>query len=189
MKKTTKQEDLFGERRFEHGGEVRIGKRKLDRPFSKKYPQLVVLRSSRAIGKWSFIYKTNGKRVQRLTNILARRYKVKILRYVNTGMALSILIQAPKKWNLQSFLRVLCGLLVMMITGAKNGKTPLPRKGMFWDRLAFTKILHWGYELKTALQNLSAERIKTLVVSRTSKHFTFHLTHFILRGLDPPQRV
>lgn len=130
---------------LDHGGDIRQGKRKVQRPFDPKRPLHVVLRASRARGEWSMLRPQHEGRIQREIEKLSKRYGVKVYRSVNVGNHLHLLIQARKRKDFQSFLRVLTGAIAFLITGTRKG---LP-VGRFWDKLAYSRIVSWGREFET----------------------------------------
>ena len=70
-------------RRTEHGGEVRRGRRKLERPVSTRRPMHVVLTSRRARGPWSL--RKHDRAVRDVLRRMARRFDIRIYDYANVG--------------------------------------------------------------------------------------------------------
>ena len=145
-----KQASFLPTIRLKHGGDVRDGKRKTARPFSHKDAMHLVLRSSRARGKWSLLTRQNAKRVESLLHDCAKRYRIRVYRFVNVGNHLHILIKSgagahlEAKRNFQGFAREFAGAVAFQVTGAKKTDA----KGHFWDRTFFSRILSWGREFK-----------------------------------------
>jgi hypothetical protein len=156
-----------------HGGEMRTGKRKLARPFDPRRPLHIVLRSSRAKGEWSFLRARNEKRVKHLVHQEALRSDVRVYQYANAGNHLHLVLRAKTRAGLARFLRVIAGLIARAVTGAKKGaaisatKAPdarstsaragtatsvhtktqtLSARSVFWDALAYSRIVEWGKE-------------------------------------------
>lgn len=131
-----------------HGGDLRPGRRKIARPFDPKQALHLVLRSSKAQGKWSMLTPANCREVHDFTHRLADRWGVRVYRYANVGNHLHLLIKARSRAVFQRFLRELSGGIAMRVTGARKGAA-LSRDGDgttrgFWDDLAFSRIVHWG---------------------------------------------
>jgi REP element-mobilizing transposase RayT len=129
----------------EHGGDVRLGKRKIARPVDTKKPLHIVLRSSRATSAWSMLRPERASRIRRTAGSLARRYDVRLYRYANVGNHIHVLATVRSRAALQSFLRGFAGVTARLVTGARKGR-PV---GRFWDRLAYTRIVSWGREFST----------------------------------------
>jgi REP element-mobilizing transposase RayT len=127
---------------FEHGGDVRQGKRKIARPLATKTPLHIVLRSSRAVRAWSMLRPAIAPRIGHTARTLARRCDVRVYRYANVGNHIHVLAQARSRPAFQSFLRAFAGVTARIVTGARRGR-PV---GRFWDRLAYTRIVSWGRE-------------------------------------------
>jgi REP element-mobilizing transposase RayT len=131
--------------RLDHGGDLGKGKRKIARPFDPKRPLHVVLRSSRAQGKWSFLHPSHSKQVQQMIQETAQRHGIRIYRLANVGNHLHLLLSSKRKQDFQAFLRVIAGAIASWVTGAKKSN-PV---GRFWDQLAYSRIVSWGREFRT----------------------------------------
>ncbi len=162
-----------------HGGDIRKGKRKLARPLIVKCPVHVVLRSSIARGNWSLLSPRNVKRVNFCVRESARRFDVKIHKYVNVGNHLHLLVKAQRKKDFQHFLRYLSGRIALIVTGARKGRSVLKIAGTtenrreffagisipggvrFWDRLAFTRVVGLGADFDKVLNYLELNLLES----------------------------
>jgi hypothetical protein len=135
---------LFGrqmhleQRRLEHGGDVRKGQRKLERPVSTRRPMHVVLTSHRAEGPWAM--RRHDRAIRDAMRAMARRFDVRIYDYANVGMHLHLVVRARRREGFQGFLRSFPGIVARRITGARRGRPA----GPFFSRLAWTRIVSWG---------------------------------------------
>lgn len=150
-----RQLKLFPTPDLQHGGQTRIGKRKIARPIDPKRPLHLVLRSSRARGAWSLLHPYNEKRVRKVTDATARKYGIRIYRYANVGNHVHLLVLTRTRKLFRGFLRELTGTIAMTITGSKKSN---PMSGEFWDFLPYTRIVSWGRDFK----NLRLYFIKNL---------------------------
>ena len=105
----TKQLKLFKDTPSEFGGEERKGKRKLKRPFSPKAQMHLVLKSKRARGKWNMLAGTNATQIKKLVLEKAKKWGVRIERYVNVGNHIHLLVQAREHRGFKGFLREVSG--------------------------------------------------------------------------------
>jgi REP element-mobilizing transposase RayT len=138
------QQSLFPEskRRLTHGGEERLGKRKLERPISTRHSMHVVLRSSMAKGEWSLLRPAHAGMVRFEIQRFSRRHGVRIYEAANVGNHIHLLLRARSRDALKRFLMGLSGRIAQRVTGARKGK-PLGRR--FFDTLPFTRIVSgWG---------------------------------------------
>lgn len=147
-----------------HGGSTRKRKRKTARPFDLNRPLHVVMRSSRARKEWSLLRPKNRDLVEKTLKCCARRYGVKIYRFVNVGNHLHLLISATAarhecsksqrngfaRADLAAFLRQFAGSIAFRITGASK-TNPV---GRFWDELVYSRIVSWGREFETVMRYL-----------------------------------
>jgi REP element-mobilizing transposase RayT len=147
-----------------HGGDLRIGKRKLARPFDPKKPLHVVLRSTRAQGEWSMLKTRNEKKIRDLVFREARRAGVRVYRFANAGNHLHILLKADRRRSLARFLRITAGLIARLITGAKKGAATSEKGALrkFWDRLAYSRIVEWGKEFHRVSDYLVVNELEGL---------------------------
>jgi hypothetical protein len=124
--------------RSQHGGEVRRGQRKLERPVSTRRPMHVVLKSQRACGPWS-LRKHDGA-VREALRRMARRFEIRIYDFANVGSHLHLVIRARRREGFQAFLRSFAGIVARRVTGARRGR----RSGRFFEGLAWSRIVSWG---------------------------------------------
>ena len=138
------QLSLFGRqvevdlRRTVHGGEVRRGRRKLERPVSTRRPMHVVLTSRRARGPWSL--RKHDRTVRDVLRRMARRFDVRIYDYANVGSHLHLVLRARRREGFQAFLRSFAGIVARRVTGAERARPG----GPFFDGLAWSRIASWG---------------------------------------------
>src|SRR5579859_7291966 len=126
--------------RFDHGGSLSIGRRKIARPLSTRKPIHLTLRSSRALGKWSLRRFEVG--IRKLAEKLASRWGIRIYSLAVNGNHMHLAIRIANRDCFGNFLRVFSGQVAMKVTGSVKGR---PTKGgRFWDLLAWTRILEWG---------------------------------------------
>src|SRR4051794_38664482 len=78
--------------RTAHGGVLRRGRRKLERPVSTRRPMHVVLTSHRARGCWSL--RRHERVVREALRTMARRFGVRVYDSANVGSHLHLLIRA-----------------------------------------------------------------------------------------------
>ena len=78
--------------RTEHGGALRRGRRKLERPVSTRRPMHVVLTSQRARGEWSL--RKHDQVVRGALRALARRFEIRVYDFANVGTHLHLLVRA-----------------------------------------------------------------------------------------------
>jgi len=145
-----KQASFLPSLRLEHGGDVCQGRRKVARPFSHKHPIHLVLRSSRARGRWSLLTRDNARRIEKLLNACAKKHRIQVYRFVNVGNHLHLLIRTTAsgylaaKQDFQGFVREFAGSIAFQVTGAKKANA----KGRFWDKTLYSRLVSWGREFK-----------------------------------------
>lgn len=123
-----------------HGGNLRVGKRKIARPFDSKRPVHLILKSKRAIGRNSMLCRNHCKSIESLIYKYSRAFDVKILSHSNVGNHLHLVLKAKNKTGFKNFLRTVAGRIAIIILNAKKGFS----KGRFWDAPIFTRVMNWG---------------------------------------------
>jgi REP element-mobilizing transposase RayT len=124
----------------EHGGALRRGRRKAERPVSTRFPMHVVLHSQRAAGDWSLTRHARG--VRAALHACAERNGVKVHGFSNVGSHLHLLVRARRREAFQGFLRSFAGIVARVVTGARKSR-PLSG-GRFWSALAWSRVVYWG---------------------------------------------
>lgn len=123
------------------GGSCLKGNPKKRRPFSRKHLMHLILKSSKAKGRHSFLHRKNQKMVDHLVRQMAKKSGVEIRDYVNVGNHLHILLKSSHRRFLAKFLRSLCGILPRRLFKCEKGA---PLGFEFWDSRPFTKIIAEG---------------------------------------------
>jgi REP element-mobilizing transposase RayT len=124
--------------RTEHGGLVRRGKRKLERPVSTRRPMHVVLSARRGSGLWDL--RKHDPAVRRTLRNMANRFGVRVYDFANVGSHLHLLVRARRRDAFQGFLRSFSGIVARRVTGAKRGRPA----GPFFSNLAWSRVVSWG---------------------------------------------
>ncbi|RYZ66339.1 MAG: hypothetical protein EOP05_19285 [Proteobacteria bacterium] len=139
-----KQADFFeknrevGPRRSQHGGSISRGKRKVSRPLDTRKPVHLVLKSSSARLKMSFLAFKNKVAVQKIVRERAKQFGVAIHGFELMSDHVHLVASFESRAMFQSFLRTITGLIARHVTGAKKGK---PFGKRFFDGLAFTRVV------------------------------------------------
>jgi hypothetical protein len=147
--------------RVVHGGQGSLNKRKTARPFSPKAAVHVVIQSQQATGKLSLLHRKHAAQISKKIYGYADRYKIKVFRFSNTGTQIHLLVKAGERKQLADFLRVFCGRVACLVTGAKKGvyaldpgSKPSWHKRKFWDSLTWSKLIPWGSEFSKVRDDL-----------------------------------
>jgi REP element-mobilizing transposase RayT len=142
MKQLVLSEEL--KKRYEHGGEACLGKRKERRPVTTRQPMHVTLRSSVARGEWSFLHPKHAPFIRGELTRLAKRFHVVLYETSNVGNHLHLLLRPKTRDSLKRFLSALSGRISQHITGARRGK---PFGKRFFDFIPHSRLVAWGRDL------------------------------------------
>ena len=133
------------------GGELLKSNPKCQRPLSFKQSMHLVLRSSKATGKYSFLHISRVRQIKALVQKQASVSEVKILRYANAGNHLHLLVQPSNRIGYRKFIRAITGLIARTVLKTERGiglrgQDRLKNTNKFWDKRPFTRIVAWGRE-------------------------------------------
>jgi hypothetical protein len=151
---TTSTRRRYG--RTTHGGAKGQNRRKLERPLSTKSWIHLVLKSDKAVGRYSFLHIQNSTWVEALIRAKAKKFYVRIDQFVNVGNHLHLKIKIARREDFQKFLKSITCLIARKITGAVRGK----KFGRFWQGLAFTRVLKSSLEVLNLKGYLRANEIE-----------------------------
>src|ERR1700733_1202708 len=119
-----KQLQLFPKTEQIYGGEYRKTRKgpRHGRPLSTTETMHLVLRSSRATGKWSFRHAGNEGKLRSAVLRFATKNGVKVLSFANVGNHLHFQLRLGPRQLYRPFIRALTGVIAMKITGTGKGK-------------------------------------------------------------------
>jgi hypothetical protein len=141
------------------GGDLQRGKRKRARPISRKHHMHLVLRSRLAIGRRSFLHPKNRDPIERILQLHAKGFGVKLRSIENQGRTLHLVLKASHRRGLAAFLRTVTGLIARKIMGTERGR---PLAESFWDGRPFSRVVRLGGELVALLRRLGEGQVPPL---------------------------
>ena len=178
--KKPKQLHLFKKDLRFFGGLLLLGRRKSKRPYNSKEAMHLVLRSSWAKGKNSFLHSQNKKAIENIIERTAKTYFIRVYQRAIVGNHLHLVIKAPKLKNYQTFIRVLSSqiashvmksqsfqdfqahALAAMAAGDPPSQEPQGKEQQFWQMRPFSRILYWGRDFKTCCQYVTKNKLEAL---------------------------
>lgn len=157
---------IFRER-LEFGGSLSKKKAfRSARPVSTKHSMHLVLKSSKAVGAFSFGYKANPMLVSTILKMHCRKYGVKLISYSNNFNHLHMHLKFSSRALYLRFIRSITGAIAMAITNAAKSRSLKALIGTkrFFDFRPFTRVIKsWsGYrtlENYIRLNQLEAEGV------------------------------
>ncbi len=117
------------------------------RPLHTKNTMHLILKSSKAVGPWSFRSSRNEKQIKVIIRKFSSKFGVKILSLANVGNHLHFQIKLTNRFTYIPFIRAVTAAIAMAITG-NNKWNPTPKTGKrknkserFWDYRPFSRIV------------------------------------------------
>ncbi len=149
------QKEFFNKAEKSYGGEL-LKKRKgriSGRPIVTRQTMHLVLRSSLANGKWSFLEPKNKAATRDILKKFATKYGVKLLYGANVGNHIHLEIQLTNRYAYKPFIRAITAAIAMKITGVSRWKTK-EQVGIkkFWDLRPFTRVVT-GWKARLSLKD------------------------------------
>lgn len=146
-------------RNLKHFGGAYLGSSnpKVKRPISSKRCMHLVVRSSLAKGRLSFL--NRGRRIQEIINKQGRNLGVKIYRQANGGNHLHLIILPRSRDAFKNFVRAITGLVAREVLHAERGSS---KNLQFWDQRPFSRIVSWGKDFRAVSNYLLQNTLEAL---------------------------
>jgi len=104
----------------------------------------------------------------------ARRHRIRVYGAANSGNYLHLVIQAPSKVHLNSFLRAFSGRVAQIVQGQKIEKSRKSFQEMFWEARPYSRLVSWGKDFRGLLRYIGINATETVLgVSRESTRDMF----------------
>lgn len=136
------------------------------RPVSSKQSMHLVLKSTKATGRYSFRYGQNAANIKQLIESLCSKYGVKLIKFSNNFNHLHLHAKFSSRVTYLRFIRTITAKLAMLVTGTKksNSLKTIFGKKRFWDYRPFSRIVYGFRGWKMAqdyirLNQLEAEHV------------------------------
>jgi REP element-mobilizing transposase RayT len=143
------------------------GNPKTKRPLAAKQGMHLVLKSSRAQGKYSFL--RFSKDIESILRKQASNFGVKIYDFANAGNHLHLVIRIHNRETYKSFIRAISGLLMRKVFGLERGRGA---HSALWDARPFTRILTWGKDFSAVKNYLHINRLEMIGLKREEARAT-----------------
>lgn len=121
MKKPQQLQLMKKDLRF-FGGALLKGKRKNLRPLSSKDPIHIVMRSTFAKGKDSFLAQRNHAAIERFISIFSKRFHIRIYQRAIVGNHIHLIIRSPHRNQYKAFIKALSGKIASHVMGDQSFK-------------------------------------------------------------------
>ncbi len=173
-----KQINLFNEQKSQRffGGQLLLGRRKKQRPWSNNQAVHIVLKSQWAKGKNAFTHKDNFTKTKNLLYAVAKKYGIRIYRVAIVSNHIHIILRAKRRWLYRSYICSITGQIAQHVMknhsyadffkkirgeGVINIKNQ-HKEQRFWQLRPFTRILSWGRDYKTCMNYLEQNTLEAL---------------------------
>ncbi len=123
-----------------YGGDL-LNKRKArqgPRPLVTKHTMHLTMRSTQAVGEWSFARTENRKKISQIISKFSNKYGVKVLSMANVGNHLHFQIKLSNRYTYKKFIRAISSAIVMAVTKVSR-KKKLSKH--FWNYRPFTRVI------------------------------------------------
>ena len=115
----------------------------------------VILRSSIAKGKMSFLSKSHSRKILSIINKNRKRFGIRIYSISINSNHIHILLKLQYRNSFAKFMKSISSIIARFMLGVKKGKA---KSKQFWDNRPYSRIVEWGkayYGVKAyILQNI-----------------------------------
>jgi REP element-mobilizing transposase RayT len=121
----------------------RLGRRALD----TKNTMHLVLRSTKAVGDWSFARSKNKSKIQEIIKKFSKKYGIKIYSVAYAGNHLHAQLKLSHRYTYKPFIRAITSAIAIAISGVSRwkhavlGKGSKNGRGKFWDYRPYTRVV------------------------------------------------
>ena len=169
-----KQKEFLKKENKSYGGDLlktRKG-RAHGRPIVTTHSMHLVLRSSKAIGDWSFWRPRNREKIQRIVSRFSSKYGVKIHSLANVGNHIHFQMKLSNRHTYKSFIRAITSAIAMAVTGASRWN-PLKKttKDHFWDYRPYTRVVIGLRAFLTLRNYIEINKLEGLGLSKNRARF------------------
>jgi putative transposase len=166
------------------------------RPLDTRHTMHLVLRSTKAVGNWSFKKSQNEQKIKIIIEKFSRKYGVNILSLANVGNHLHFQIKLSSRFTYAPFIRAVTGSIAMAVSNSsrwsplknrpnKNRRTegsPVNSKASvkdrFWDYRPFTRIVQ-GYRAFLKLKDyIELNRLEGFGVRKEQGRFLLKMLSY-----------
>jgi putative transposase len=168
-----KQLQFLKKQPLAYGGELlktrkgREGGRTLD----TKNSMHLVLRSSKAVGDFSFSKEINKRKVANLFRKFGIKYGVKLQSVAYAGNHIHCQIRLSSRHAYKPFIRALTSAIAMAITSCNRWTKKTKDKLKFWDYRPFTRVVKGYRALLTLKDYLQINRLEGYGYNRSQARF------------------
>jgi REP element-mobilizing transposase RayT len=158
------------------------------RPLDTKNTTHLILKSTKAIGAWSFWRPENKNKIKRIVYKFSKKYGIKIHSMANVGDHLHFQLKLSNRYTYDPFIKAITGAIALAITGAsKINKLKIEAKDRFWDRRPFTRVVI-GYKAYLNLRDyIEINRLEGFGFQRPQARFFFAWNQLKeVEGSSPP---
>ena len=156
----------FKKEKSDHGGSL-PNPQKRKRPLGFRSTTHLVLRSTKAVKKWSFRRKHNF--IEDTLYKFAKKHHIHVLSHANVGNHLHLHLRISSRKNYKAFIRALSSAIALGITGY-NRWNKAPEGFKFWDQRPFSRIVSTWNEFMNLKKYVELNRWEGLGADRDVAH-------------------
>jgi REP element-mobilizing transposase RayT len=142
------------------------------RPISVKHSMHLVLRSSKAVGPWSFRKAKNESAIKSIFVRFGTKYGIQILRMANVGNHLHLQIKVGNRNTFKAFIRATTAAVTSAVTKC-NAHQPLKEKfaDRFFDYRPFTRFIIGGKDYLGIRDYIEINQLEGFGVKRAEARY------------------
>lgn len=143
------------------GGELNKGKRKTARPISIKKSMHVVIKSSKAVGRLSFL--NHQRQLDQSLRIISKKWGVVVRKTAWVRNHVHLILQIGSRSQYQGWVREMTSAMVHVLkTRIQDHSDLLHQLTRFFDHRPFTRVIEWGRDLENAIDYLALNQMEVV---------------------------
>jgi REP element-mobilizing transposase RayT len=149
------------------------------RPISVKHTMHLVLRSSKAVGPWSFRKASNEDAIKNIFLRFGLKFGIKILRLANVGNHLHLQIRIGNRHTFSAFIRATTAAITLAVTRC-NAHAPLKKTfaDRFFDCRPFTRFVVGRRDFLGIKDYIEINQLEGFGVDRAEAKYIFKARAF-----------
>lgn len=177
-----KQDTFFKKQNLEYGGALlntRKGRAR-GRPIDTRNSMHLVLRSSKAIGNYSFRKNEHSQKIKSIVKKFSQKYGIIVHSLANVGNHIHFHVHIYNRGTYKPFIRAITAAIAMAVSGASRWcKSKL---GKFWDYRPFTRVIIGYKSFLTVQHYIELNQLEGFGYTKTQARFVTASEHRYVCG-------
>lgn len=142
------------------------------RPIATGQTMHLVLRSTKAMGDWSFRTSVNFSRVEKILKKFALKHGIELRHFAINLNHLHLHVKIPARHAYEKFIRAISSAIAMAVTGMSRWNR---MKIKFWDRRPFSRVVVGDQDRENMRDYIRINQLESIGCKRVEARFYMNL--------------